>query len=105
MGVKFLAQGNNSSSPNWGIKRGVTKTRMGNQETGNRKWECARASVYVQLLWPRCEGIRKMDEENKPDVIDLTCDSDTGSESFSDSSLDMKGLLYGYLKHWYTHGF
>jgi len=30
-----------------------------------------------------------MDEENKPDVIDFTCDSDTGSESFSDSSLDM----------------
>jgi len=30
-----------------------------------------------------------MDEENKPDVIDLTCDSDTGSECFSDSSLDM----------------
>ena len=28
-------------------------------------------------------------DEDKPNVINLTCDSDTGSESFSESGLDM----------------
>jgi len=60
-----------------------------------RKLECARASVVrrsiiaaITVLWPRCERIR-MDEEDKPNFIDSTCDNNTDSECFSDSGLDM----------------
>ena len=49
---------------------------------------CRSIIAVITVLWPRCERIRRMDKEDKPNVIDLMCDGDT-SKSFSDSGLDM----------------